>query len=337
MAGVRAGSPHRCVPAVLAALVVVASACGTPGPVDSPAGEPGEAGAPGTAEPAPGVTQPQPHRGDGGGDAAGACRDAPGGPGEYRYASRPGADANLTSLDVYLPAGCGPAPGVVWVHGGGWRRGDKAGGSVPALAAFANDLGAALVSVNYRLTGPGTGVRWPDHGNDVAAALAWMDANGPDVGVDPDRLALIGHSAGGHLVAVAATDPALLATNGADPAAPRCVVVLDSAAMVLDAGDPLHAATFGTDAVVLAGASPQVLVERNGAPPAEFLVVAQGRPARVAAQRSFTAAITAAGGTAAFLDANPLDHAGVAAAVGRDDDPVVTPAVRDLLVRCLTP
>jgi hypothetical protein len=131
-------------------------------------------------------------------------------------------------------------------------------------------------------------------------------------------------------VAVAGTDPALLAANGADPGAPRCVVVLD-------AGDLLHAATFGTDPGVLAGASPLVLVERNGAPSAEFLVVGRGRPVRVAAQRNLAEAITAAGGTATFLDANPLDHAGVAAAVGRGDDPVVTPAVRDVLTGCLSP
>jgi acetyl esterase/lipase len=150
-------------------------------------------------------------------------------------------------------------------------------------------------------------------------------------------MALVGHSAGGHLVAVAGTDPALLARAGADPEAVGCVVALDSAATVLDAGNPLHAAAFGTDPAVLAGASPLVLVERNGAPPAEFLVVARGRPARVAAQRSFADAITAAGGTATFVDANPLDHAGVASALGRDGDGVVTPAVRDVLDRCLAP
>ena len=263
------------------------------------------------------------------------CRDAPTGPEEFRYATRADTDPNLTSLDVYLPAGCGPVPAVVWVHGGGWRRGDKATGSVEGKVRLANELGAALVSVNYRLSAEGTDVRWPDHGDDLAAALAWLDTEGPAVGIEPTRMALIGHSAGGHLVAVAGADPDLLTTNGADPVSIGCVVVLDSAAFTLSAGNPLHAAAFGTDPDVLAGASPLTLVERNGAPSAEFLVIAQGGPGRLTTQRAFADAITTAGGTARFVDANPYDHNGVSAAVGSADDTIVTPAVGDLLDRCL--
>lgn len=287
------------------------AACGTAAPAD-------DAARPASPEP-----------------AAPTCRDAPTGPEEFRYASLPDTDPNLTSLDVYLPAGCGPVPAVVWVHGGGWRRGDKALGTVEGKVRLANELGAALVAVNYRLSGEGSTVRWPDHGDDVAAALAWLRTDGSDLGIDPTRLALIGHSAGGHLVAVAGTDPALLTANAADPASIGCVVVLDSAAFTLSADTPLHAAAFGTDPDVLAGASPLVLVERNGAPTAEFLVVAQGGRARLATQRAFADAITSAGGTARFLDANPYDHNGVSAAVGDPEDTVVTPAVRDLLGRCL--
>ena len=46
------------------------------------------------------------------------CRDRAAGPTTFQYAGRPGTDPGLTSLDVYLPPGCGPAPVVVWVHGG---------------------------------------------------------------------------------------------------------------------------------------------------------------------------------------------------------------------------
>lgn len=267
----------------------------------------------------------------------GACRDEPTGPEEFAYATWPGTSPNLTSLDVYLPAGCGPVPAVVWVHGGGWRRGDKALGSVDGKVRLANELGFALVAVNYRLSAEGAGVLWPDHGDDVAAALAWLRTEGPDLGIDPNRLALLGHSAGAHLVAVAGTDPDLLTRNGADPAAVRCVVVLDSASYTLSADNPLHANAFGTDPEVLAGASPLTLVERNGAPGAEFLVVAQGRALRLATQRTLADAITAGDGTANFVDANPYDHIGVSAAVGDPTDTIVTPAIRDLLVPCLAP
>ena len=264
-----------------------------------------------------------------------ACRDEPQGPEEFTYVVRPDTDPDRTSLDVYLPAGCGPVPAVVWVHGGGWRRGDKALASVDGKVRLANELGAALVAVNYRLSAEGADVLWPDHGDDVAAALGWLRTEGPALGIDPDRIALLGHSAGAHLVAVAGTDPVLLSGNGADPSAIRCVVVLDSASYTLSPDNPLHVNAFGTDPEVLAGASPLNLIERNGAPGAEFLVVAQGRPLRLAAQRTLVDAITAAGGEATFLDANPYDHNGVSRAVGDDTDTIVTPAIRDLLLPCL--
>lgn len=263
------------------------------------------------------------------------CRDEATGPETFTYVDRPGVGPNLTSLDVYLPAGCGPVPALVWVHGGGWRLGDKALDSVAGKVRVARELGVALVSVNYRLSSPGSGVRWPDHGDDVAAALAWLRTTGPDVGIDPTRVALIGHSAGAHLVAVAGADSERLVANGADPAALRCVVVLDTAAVTLSPDNPLHASAFGTDPEVLAGASPLTLVERNGAPAAEFLVVGRGSAARVAEQRSFVDAIVSRGGSAAFVDANPYDHARVSSAVGDPTDTVVTPPVRAMLGRCL--
>ena len=80
-------------------------------------------------------------------EASGAsCREKASGPKTLSYAQRSGVEPNLTSLDVYLPPGCGPAPVLMWVHGGGWRRGDKSNG-MRQKVAWAESLGAALVSV----------------------------------------------------------------------------------------------------------------------------------------------------------------------------------------------
>ena len=202
------------------------------------------------------------------------------GPTTFSYADRPGVDPNLTSVDVYLPAGCGPVPVVMWVHGGGWRRGDKSGANVERKAAWAESIGAALVSVNYRLSSPGSGVMWPDHGDDVAAAVAWVQRDGAGVGLDSEHVALVGHSAGAHLVSIVGTDPALLASAGADPLGVDCVVALDVDYDLADAaGQALIANAFGTDPEVLAAASPPIQVERNGAPAAPFFVVTRGAPA----------------------------------------------------------
>jgi len=266
------------------------------------------------------------------------CSTEPSTEEEVQYTSIDGVDPDLTSLDIYLPAGCEPAPVVIWVHGGGWRRGDKVR-SVGNKAQMVNDLGAALVSVNYRLSTTGSGVKWPDHGNDVAAAIVWVQAHGAEHGLDPTRLTLMGHSAGGHLVSIVVVDPALLEAAGSSADTIACVVALDSASYDL-AGSPAEESglvpnAFGTDPEVVADASPQIQVERNGAPSAEFLVVTRGSDGRVAGAQRFVDALNGGGGTATLALARPYSHEEVSSELGDPDDDIVTPAVRDFLLGCL--
>jgi acetyl esterase/lipase len=264
------------------------------------------------------------------------CREASTGPTTLAYADRAGVDPNLTSVDVYLPAGCGPVPVVMWVHGGGWRRGDKTGANVERKADWAESIGAALVSVNYRLSSPGSGVMWPDHGDDVAAAVAWVQGEGAELGLDADHLALIGHSAGAHLVSIVGTDPALATFAGADPLGIDCVVALDVDYDLADAaGQALIANAFGTDPEVLAAASPPIQVERNGAPSAPFLVVTRGGPQRIAKAQGFVDVINDSGGAGQLLDATGYSHAEVSSQLGASADTLVTPPVTDFVRSCL--
>jgi arylformamidase len=264
------------------------------------------------------------------------CREASTGSTTFAYADRPGVNPNLTSVDVYLPAGCGRVPVIMWVHGGGWRQGDKASGPVARKAAWAESLGAALVSVNYRLTTPGSDVMWPDHGDDVSAAVAWVQSEGPAVGLDPDHLAMVGHSAGSHLVSIVGTDPALVKRAGGDPFGIDCVVALDGASDLTGrAGDDLIANAFGTDPDVLGSASPLIQVERNGAPSAPFFVVSRGGARRIAGAQQFVDAINEAGGSADLLDATPYSHEDVNSQLGATGETLVTPPVTDFVRSCL--
>ncbi len=263
------------------------------------------------------------------------CRDEPTGPTTFAYAERPGVEPDLTSIDVYLPRGCGPVPVVMWVHGGGWRRGDKAGGYIERKAAWAESLGAALVSVNYRLTTPDSGVRWPDHGEDVAAAVAWVQQEGPAIGLNATDVTMIGHSAGAHLVAIVGTDPALLTEAGADPADVSCVVALDfSFDLATAPADKIIADAFGTDPDVLAAASPNIQIERNGPPSARFLVGTRGGPRRVADAQAFVDMINDAGGSAQLVDATPYTHNQISSQLGAPGDTLVTPTVSEFVRSC---
>ena len=95
---------------------------------------------------------------------------------------------------------------MVYVHGGGWKRGDKS--RVGEKVEFFTGRGWVFVSVNYRLLPEGA---HPANVNDVARALAWVHDHATDYGGDPDRLFLMGHSAGAHLAALVAT------SEGASP------------------------------------------------------------------------------------------------------------------------
>lgn len=103
-------------------------------------------------------------------------------------------------LDLYLPEkpqGEGPLPLVCWIHGGGWRNGDRANaGRVTRLVSSGK---FAAASIGYRLTDES---EWPGQIHDCKAAIRFLRANAETHSLDPDRIAVWGSSAGGHLVAM---------------------------------------------------------------------------------------------------------------------------------------
>jgi len=103
--------------------------------------------------------------------------------------------------DLYLPKGTGKAPVLVGVHGGGFQLGDR-----KFYRHWGNYLakhGYAVFSIEYRLMKPGVKT-WPGVVGDCKAAVQFVRANARDFGVDPDRIGMIGDSAGAHLSALVA-------------------------------------------------------------------------------------------------------------------------------------
>jgi acetyl esterase/lipase len=112
------------------------------------------------------------------------------------------------ALDVIGPPDARNAPVVIVVHGGSWMVGDKDFyGRYRGVGRFLAQKGMVAVLINYRLS---PAVKHPEHVKDVARAYAWVRHNITKYGGDPDRIFLCGHSAGGHLVALLATDDTYL-------------------------------------------------------------------------------------------------------------------------------
>jgi acetyl esterase len=102
---------------------------------------------------------------------------------------------NLT-LDAHVPDGNGPFPVAILVHGGGWVAGDKQQ-YITYIFQPLSEAGFAWFSINYRLA---PRYRFPADASDVEIAIRFVKANAEKYKIDPRRIALIGESAGGHLV-----------------------------------------------------------------------------------------------------------------------------------------
>ena len=278
----------------------------------------------------------------GGAPATAACAQ-PGLPTTVAYRRIAGVPRNATSLDIHAPAAACDAPIVVWVHGGGYHHGDKANGMRDKAALF-NRKGWILVSVNYRLTTPGdpSSAHYPDHYDDVAAALAWLEDNIADYGGDAGRLALLGHSAGADIVANVAAEPTYLADQGASADLIDCLAPLDTAGF----DKPRASEVEGRQWLDALGNNPDYLTEtsatlllRSGeaAPPPDTLSVYRGTPRRQAIELDYLRATLQAGGETVAVDARSLTHGQVNSRIGAAEDRVMTPPLTRFLRTCFTP
>jgi acetyl esterase/lipase len=134
--------------------------------------------------------------------------------------------------DLYLPklSEGELAPAVVIIHGGGWSGGDKRAGREINIGTNLALRGFVGMSINYQLSTGGK-VTWPQNLHDCKTAVRWLRKNADLLQINPEKIGVIGGSAGGHLAAmVAVTGPG----DGLDPAGPygefscqvRCAVDL---------------------------------------------------------------------------------------------------------------
>jgi len=203
--------------------------------------------------------------------------------------------------DLYLPANRpagAKSPAVLIIHGGGWVGGSRSAKRELNIGNTLAEHGMVGFSIDYKLGVKGNAMgAWPQNLHDCKTAVRWLRVNAEKYGIDPDRIGVIGGSAGGHLSSmVAVTD----AKDGLDPKSPwgdvscqvRCVVDLYGPIQVsadtsgvsaitkyLDKNDPPFLIMHGTkDTTVPLATSEKLSAAVKSAGIEQELVIIEGAP-----------------------------------------------------------
>jgi acetyl esterase/lipase len=168
---------------------------------------------------------------------------------DITYCEGDEADAVKHKLDLFLPKGQKDFPVLFFVHGGTWSSGDRKLYG-PLGETFAKN-GIGTVIISYRLSPK---VQHPAHIEDVAKAFAWTVRNIAKHGGNAEQIFVSGHSAGGHLSALLATDEKYLKAEKLDRTSIKAAIPLSGVYTIVPAGK--LATVFGKDADVARDASP---------------------------------------------------------------------------------
>jgi arylformamidase len=241
---------------------------------------------------------------------------------EYSY-----GPAEREKLDVYSGDTTTPAPIIVMVHGGGWQIGDKASAKVVKnKVAHYIPQGYMFISVNYPMIPDGVAV--DGQADALADALIYIQKNAAAWGGDADRMVVMGHSAGAHLVSlVSATRtfyPKLAPWSG--------TILLDSAAYDVTATmetrpTDVFTEAFGEDQAYWVDMSPLVQLSRKVEP--HFVVCSSKRSARVCDGAGTYVNKLRGFGTPATLYPVALSHEDINESLGQASD--YTDAVDEFL------
>lgn len=203
------------------------------------------------------------------------------------YYQGPGADRLKHRLDVYAPRGKKDRPVVLFIHGGAWVFGDKDFFGVhEALGRMFARHGIVAIVASYRLSPQ---VKHPEHVKDVARAFAWTHRHISEYGGRADQIFLCGHSAGGHLISLLATDESYLKAEGRSFKDIKGVLSISG---VYEIPPKMFQDVFGTDPEVHKQAGPLTHV-KAGCPPFLLLYAAKDYPLCDVMSQKFAKALEA--------------------------------------------
>ncbi len=260
------------------------------------------------------------------------------------YKSITGIDENLTSLDVYtLPDSKTLRPVVIWVHGGGWAIGDKLN-KMNKKIPFFRSLDYVFVSVNYRLSPfpfeltNNSRIKHPDHIIDVADAIQWVYKNIELYGGDRTNIAVLGHSAGAHLVALMGTNQALLSSRNINTDHIKGIGSFDTQAYdvikainLLAENDP-YINAFSDDETVQEDASPYFQIDNSPNITAHWLFTERGEQIRKDILNDFILKVETKNVTTTKIDANSYTHADINNLIGDTSNTLMSDAIDSFLI-----
>ena len=231
-------------------------------------------------------------------------------------------------LDFWRAPGVSPAPIILFVHGGGWQRGSKNNATGTWKPGHYTGEGYAFASTNYRLV---PNARVEDQAADIASAVKALVDRAKQLGIDRQRIVLMGHSAGAHLVSLVGTDPQYLRAAGLTVADIRGVIALDGAAY--DVPRQMHEGprmmqetyvqAFGTDPVRQRALSPTLQAAAPNV--AHFLIPHVQREDGTAQSGGLAKALRKAGTEASLLPVAGKGLSGHAQINRRLGDPAYPP------------
>jgi acetyl esterase/lipase len=223
-----------------------------------------------------------------------------------RRADVPYGTGPRQQLDVYTPKGATNKPIIVFWYGGGWDKGKKS--QYRFVGAALAKAGYVAVLPDYRLYPE---VKFPDFIHDGADALTWVVSHASEIGGDPKRIYVAGHSAGSHLAAMLAYDPKQLERVGLPPNTIRGFIGLSGPYALAPNTDTYHA-IFGAPFTEKDWQPVQLV--RAGAPPALLIHGEDDQVVWVSHAQKMAAALNAAGVTVTLRAYPDRGHADTVAA-----------------------
>lgn len=226
-------------------------------------------------------------------------------------------------LDVYSPAEGKNHPVIVWIHGGGWTKGNKNG--VQQKAQAFTEKGFVFVSTNYRFV-PNVTVQ--EMTADIAKAIRWAHDHAPEFGGDPNSIFVMGHSAGAHLAALVCTDDRYLKAEGLSLSilqgcVPVDVSVYDIPKRLKDGGSvspETFKAVFGETDEAQRELSPAHHVAKGKNIPSFLILHVADRPDTKAQSHWLAGKLQEAGVSAKVVAAEGKNHGTINSDLGRPDD-----------------